>query len=80
MGSLAGYIASVCVGIAVAYLSQFLTPKIKIRFWLSHSFLYTVPLPLTAQPALPAPAGATTPAGQLEAPGTFQVQTHSLTI
>src|SRR6266481_2806480 len=83
MDSLAGYIASLCVGAVGAYLSQFLKPKVKIRYWLAHSFMYTIPNnqnnPAPAPvPALPAPAGnvAAPPA----APANFLLLTQSVTI
>jgi hypothetical protein len=53
MDTLAGYIATICVSVAATYLSQFLRPKIKIRYWISHAFLYTMPWNL--QQPLPLP-------------------------
>jgi hypothetical protein len=60
MDSLAGYIASLCVGAAGTYLSQFLRPKVKIRYWLAHSFMYTIP---NTQLPAPNPAPALPPGG-----------------
>ncbi len=83
MDTLAGYIASLCVGAGVAYVSQFLKPKIKIRYWFAHNFMYTIPNTQNnpapnAAPALPAPAGnAAAPAA---APANFLLLTQSVTI
>lgn len=82
MDSLAGYIATLCVGAAGQYLSQFLRPKVKIKYWLSHSFIYKIPNnqlnPAPAAPALPPAAGnqAAPPA----APTHFFLLTQSVTI
>jgi hypothetical protein len=43
MDSLAGYLATICVTVVATYLSQFLRPKIKIRYWLPHSFMFSIP-------------------------------------
>jgi len=73
--SLAGYIGTICVTIIATYLSQFLVPRVKILYWLSHSFLYTLPVPLpTGTPASP-PTVSPTP----KAP-TFNLLTHSITV
>ena len=85
MEHLAGYIAAVCVGVSVAYLSQFLVPKIKIQFWISHNFLYTIPTSQLnapqqnqSQPQLPSP---NPPAAATQAqPTTFKILTHSITV
>jgi hypothetical protein len=76
--SLAGNIGSLCVGIAVAYLSQFVLPKIKILYWLSHNFMHSVPM---GQPQQGAP-----PLNQQQLalpqaePQVFKILTHSITI
>lgn len=92
MDSLAGYVATACVGVGVTYLSQFLIPRVKVHFWLSHSFLYTMPvnavgnpappaLPPAQQPALPGqPQAPPQAAGPAAPPAVFYIQTHSLTI
>jgi hypothetical protein len=80
MGTLAGYIATFCAGVAAKYAEQFLRPKIKIRYWLSHNFMYTIPvaqLPPNTAPALPAPAPA---AGVQAAPPNYWLLTQSLTV
>ena len=79
MDSLAGYIATLCVGAIGQYLSQFLRPKVKILYWLSHDFLYTIPSAAlnagqTVQAAIQVAADA--PA----APHTFLVRCQTLTI
>jgi len=88
MDSLAGYVATVCVTVAATYLSQFLRPKIKILYWLSHNFLYTIPAnqlnpTTTAQQALPPtsiqPATASG-AAQSAQPANLLILTHSVTI
>jgi hypothetical protein len=82
MDTLAGYIASLCAGAAGTYLSQFLKPKVKIKYWLAHSFMYTIPnnpfnpAPNPA-PALPAPAGNVVAP---PAPANFLLLTQALTI
>ena len=85
MEHLAGYIAAVCVGVAVTYLSQFLVPKIKILLWISHNFLYTMPVnQANPQPSTPPqlqlppsnPPSAVTQAR----PATFNILTHSITV
>src|SRR5712691_2620676 len=79
MDSLAGYIGTLCVGAAGTYLSQFLRPKVKIRYWLSHSFIYTIPSNRVSPP--PAPALPPAPAGNVAVPDDFhQLLTQSVTI
>jgi len=85
VNSLAEYVASTCVAIIVAYLSQFLIPKIKIRYWLPSNFLYTMPINAagnSAQPGQPPAPQAPAPqaAGQPAPATTFLIQTNSLTI
>lgn len=83
MDSLAGYVASGCGAIIVGYLSQFLLPRIKIRYWSTSSFLYTIPITTAGNPgppALPPPAPGPNPPLPGGQPTTFQVQTNSLTI
>jgi hypothetical protein len=84
MGALAGYIATFCAGVLAKYAEQFLRPKVKIRYWLSHNFLYTIPpaqLPPNPAPALPAPAPAGgIPAGPPAAQPNFLLLTQSLTV
>jgi hypothetical protein len=82
MDTLAGYITSLCVGAIGTYLSQFLRPKVKIRYWQPHSFIYTIPnnqfpAPNPAQ-ALPAPASNV--AVPPPAPANFFLLTRSVTI
>jgi len=85
MDSLAGYVASGCGAIIVGYLSQFLLPRIKIRYWLPSNFLYTMPINAAGKPAQPGqlpapqPPAQQTP-GQTAPPATFLIQTNSLTI
>ena len=85
MDSLAGYIATICVGAAGQYLSQFLRPRVKINYWLSNRFMYTIPnnqLPLAFAPARalpPAPAEADQ-AVPPPAPGNFFLLTQSVTV
>jgi hypothetical protein len=77
MDSLAGYIATLCVGSAGTYLSQFLKPKIKIHYWLPHSFIYRIPynqLNPSAVPALMALPGQQPP------PANFFLLSQSVTI
>ena len=80
MDSLAGYIATLCVGAAGTYLSQLLRPKVKIKYWLSHSFIYKIP----NNQMYPVPAAALPPAGGTQAgPPTathFFLLTQSVTI
>lgn len=82
MDSLAGYIGTLCVGAVGNYLSQFLRPKIKIKYWLSHSFTYKIP----NNQLNPAPAAALAlPAANQAAPpappaGHFYLLTQSVTI
>src|SRR5260370_40273361 len=83
MDTLSGYTASLCAGDIGTYLSQFLKPKIKILYWQSHNFMYTIPnnqlnpVPNTA-PALPGPPGNV--AAPPSAPANFLLLTQSLTI
>jgi hypothetical protein len=74
MDTLAGYIGSLCVGVIGAYLSQFLKAKIKIRYWQSHNFMYTIPNPAAALPAVAGNAPA------LPQPANFWLLTQSVTI
>lgn len=54
---LGGYIATLAVGVIGTYLSQFINPKIKIRYWLPHNFMYRIPnAQLGPQPNLALPA------------------------
>jgi len=62
MDSLAGYVASGCGAIIVGYLSQFLLPRIKIRYWLPSNFLYTMPINAAGKPAQPGQRPAPQPA------------------
>ncbi|HEY5175842.1 MAG TPA: hypothetical protein VII95_09800 [Terriglobales bacterium] len=84
MDSLAGYIATVCASVAATYLSQFLKPKVKILYWLSHSFLYTIPAnqlnPANSAQALPPAPAQQAAAGQPAQPASFLLLTHSVTI
>ncbi len=84
MDSLAGYIATVVVSVAGTYLSQFLRPKVKIWYWLSHSFIYTIPNNQFNPAPNPAPALPPVPAGNLAvpqaAPANFLLLTQSVTI
>jgi hypothetical protein len=81
MDSLAGYIATICVGATGQYLSQFLRPRVKINYWLSHGFVYRIPnnqfnpAPVPALPAAHAPAAA-----PQAGPAHFFLLTQSLTI
>jgi len=84
MDSLAGYIATLCVGAAGQYLSQFLRPRVKIKYWQSHSFIYKIPRGQQGDPA-PAPVipRALPAANQAEppaAPQHFFLLTQSVTI
>src|SRR6266436_6748242 len=80
MDTLAGYIASLCAGAIGTYLSQFLRPKVKIRYWQPHSFMYTIP---NNQLPAPNPAPALVP-GNVAAPppppANFFLLTQSVTI
>lgn len=79
MDSLAGYIATFCVSVAVGYVLQFLRPKVKLRYWISHNFLYTISAnPLRLQ-ALPSPP-TTPPPAQPSQALTANLLTHSLTV
>jgi len=84
MDTLAGYIASLCMGAAATYLSQFLKPKVKIRYWLAHSFMYTIPNNQANPTPNPAPALPPPPAGNPVpppiAPPNFLLLTQALTI
>jgi hypothetical protein len=79
MDSLAGYIASICVGAIGTYLSQFLRPKIKIKYWLAHNFMYTIP---NYQLPAPNPAPALVPgnAPAPAAPHNLLLLTQAVTI
>ena len=83
MDSLAGYIGAVCVSTVGTYLSQFLRPKIEIKYWLSHNFTYTIPNqqfnPAPNPPALP-PFPAGNVAGQAAVPANSWLLTQSVTI
>jgi hypothetical protein len=84
VSNLAGYIATLCVGIIGTYLSQFLRPKVKIKYWFSHSFTYTIPKNQINPAPNPAPALAPAPgAGVALAPApspNFFLLTQSLTV
>jgi len=85
MGTLAGYIASLAVGIIGTYLSQFLRPKVKIRYWQSHNFTYTIPPsnPNALTISGPVAAAGNAPAPPPPAPPAlpnFLLLTQSLTI
>jgi hypothetical protein len=86
MDSLAGYIATICVGAAGQYLSQFLRPKVKIHYWMSHSFTYTIPnnqlnASQNAVPALPPVLNpAAIRARPPNAPPNYFLLTQSVTI
>jgi len=80
MDTLAGYIASLAVGAIGSYLSQFLRPKVKIRYWQSHNFTYTIPPNNPNALTISAPVAA---AGNTPAPpalANFLLLTQSLTI
>ena len=82
MGSLAGYIAAICISVAATYLSQFVVPKIKIMYWLPHNFMYTVPAGQVGphQPALP-PASAQSPASGAAQPApSLKLLTHAVIV
>lgn len=71
MDTLAGYIATLAVGAIGQYLSQFIKPKVKILYWLPHSFMYKIPNAQLGPPAnLPAPAlpGGNQAAGPVPVP------------
>src|SRR5437870_1278829 len=83
MDTLAGYIATFCVGATGTYASQLLAPKIKIKFWMSHQFMYTIPNNQlnpgpVAIPALPATGGVRPPTAPQ--PPNFLLLTQSVTI
>src|SRR5580698_4906198 len=82
MGSLAGYIATVCVSVVAAYLSQLLLPKIKIMYWLPHNFMHTVPAGQGGlqQPALPPASGQPPPSGVGQPAQTIKLLTHAVTV
>lgn len=80
MDTLAGYIASLAVGAIGTYLSQFLKPKVKIRYWQSHNFMYTIP---SANPNALTISGPVAAAGNAPPPPAmpnFMLLTQSLTI
>jgi hypothetical protein len=82
MESLAGYVALVFVSVIATYLSQFLRPKVKIRYWLPHSFIFTIPNnqanPASGATQIIAPDGsALTPPA---APPNYFLHTQALTI
>src|SRR5258707_9068578 len=70
MDSLAGYVATLGVGIVGTYLSQFLLPKVKIRYWLPHNFMYRIPNAQLA-PALPPMNRQAAPPGPQQPPHFF---------
>jgi hypothetical protein len=81
MGSLAGYIATIGVGAAGTYIAQFLRPKVKVKYWLSHRFIHTIPndqLNPAPVPALTPPGLA--PANQAAPPTNFFLLTQSVSI
>ncbi len=83
MDSLGGYIATLCVGAVGTYLSQFLRPKIKIRYWLAHDFLYRIPN--QTPPTQPGPENQDAPIvhGTYQSPSEqtfFALLTQSVTI
>jgi hypothetical protein len=82
MSSLGGYIATFCVSLAVGYVLQFLRPKVKLKYWVSHSFLYTLHAnPQQQQQALPPPAQPPATAAPPSQPAaTANLLTHSLTV
>jgi hypothetical protein len=83
MDTLAGYVASFCAGVIAKYAEQFLRPKVKIRYWRSHSFLYTIPaaqLYLAPNPALALPAVNPAPPNNPAGPPNFLLLTQSLTV
>jgi hypothetical protein len=75
MDSIGGYVATFCVGIVGTYLSQFLVPKVNVRYWQLHNFLFTMPVNLNEPPTSPA---------QIMLPEhtapTFKLLTQSLTV
>jgi len=79
VGSLAGYIGSLCVGIGVAYLSQFVLPKVKILYWVSHNFMYAMPVSPPPQPPEAPPPNEQLVLPQAQ-PQVFKVLTHSITV
>jgi hypothetical protein len=82
MSSLAGYIATFCVSVAVGYVLQFLRPKVKLKYWVSHSFLYTLHAnPQQQQQTLPPPTQQPATAAPPSQPAaTANLLTHSLTV
>ena len=80
MDTLAGYIASLGVGAVGTYLSQFLRPKVKIRYWRSHNFTYTIPPNNPNALTISAPVAAAGNAPAPPAPANFLLLTQSLTI
>jgi hypothetical protein len=66
------------------YLSQFLRPKIKIKYWLSHSFMYKIPNEqLNPAPAIASSITRALPSGNQSggaAPPHFFLLTQSMTI
>jgi|SRR5882724_1904700 len=87
LDALGGYIALICVGAVGTYLSQFIKPKIKIRYWLFHEFLYAIPFnqlnPAPNPAPNPVPALPAAPAQNqvgVVAPAQFFVLTQSVTI
>jgi hypothetical protein len=82
MNSLGGYIATACVTLICAYLSQFLRPKIKIRYWLPHNFTFSIPVNPTN--SAPGSVQVVSPQGNAiavpGAPNTYLLLTQALTI
>jgi hypothetical protein len=72
----AGYILTLFVGIAGTYLSQFVLPKIRVLFWVSHDFLYSVPV---GQQNPQQPPALQLPLPQVQSPN-FLVRTQSITV
>lgn len=85
MSSLASHIATVVCTLVSAYFLRFIEPKIKIVYWVSHSFLYTIPAdqlgppPAQAQPALPPLQQQQMPLPQVARPP-FLLFTQSITV
>ena len=81
MNPLAGYIGSIAVGAAGQYLSQFLRPKVKIKYWLSHQFIYKIPNnQLNPAPALALPPAGPAAANQAAPPANFFLLTRTVTV
>jgi hypothetical protein len=85
MDSLAGYIATLCVGAVGTYLSQLLRPKIRIKYWQSHSFMYKIPKDQqNPTPALASSITLALPSGSQSnaqsGPAHFFLLTQSLTV